>query len=82
MRLDAQKSGNARTSTNLYNRHITNKRCETRKLEAAQSTLAKLVNALFEMERIFQEKDGEGKTPLFVSRGRGGGGIPLYKPYR
>ena len=34
------------------------------------------------MERIFQEKDGEGKTPLFVSRGRGGGGIPLYKPYR
>ena len=28
------------------------------------------------MERIFQEKDGEGKTPLFVSRGRGGGVFP------
>ena len=30
------------------------------------------------MERIFQEKDGEGKTPLFVSRGRGGGGVFPY----
>ena len=30
------------------------------------------------MERIFQEKDGKGKTPLFVSRG-GGGGVPPHR---
>ena len=62
------------TNVDEFNRHITKNRCETRKLEPAQSTLAKLVKALFEMERIFQEKDGKGKTPLFVSRGRGRGG--------
>ena len=28
------------------------------------------------MERIFQEKDGKGKTPLFVSRG---GGVPPHR---
>ena len=34
------------------------------------------------MERTFQEKDGKGKTSLFVGRRGGGGGTPLYKPYR
>ena len=57
------------TNVDEFNRHMTKNRCETRKLEPAQSTLAKLVKALFEMERIFQEKDGKGKTLLFVSRG-------------
>ena len=30
------------------------------------------MKALFEMERIFEEKDGKGKTPLFVGPGGGG----------
>ena len=47
------------TNVDEFNRHITKDRCETRKLEPAQSTLAKLVKVLFEMERIFQEKDGK-----------------------
>ena len=63
------------TNVDEFSRQLTNKRCEARKLEVAQSTLAKLVKALFEMERIFQEKDGKGKTPLFVGRGVGGGGL-------
>ena len=34
------------------------------------------MKALFEMDRILQEKDGKGKTPLYVGPG-GGGGTPL-----
>ena len=56
------------------NRHPTSRGCKTRKLEPAQSTLAKLMKALFEMERIFEEKDGKSKTPLFVDPEGGGGG--------
>ena len=67
------------TNVDEFNRHMTKNRCETEKLEPAQSTLAKLVKALFEMERIFQEKDGKGKTPLFV--GWGGGGWGGLLPY-
>ena len=37
------------TNVDEFNRHMTKDRCETRKLEPAQSTLAKLVKALFEM---------------------------------
>ena len=33
------------------------------------------------MEIIFQEKDGKGKSPLFVSRGGGGGGEVGVLPY-
>ena len=58
------------------NRHPTSRSCKTRKREPTQSTLAKLMKALFEMDRILQEKDGKGKTPLFVGPG-GGGGTPL-----
>ena len=54
------------------NRHPTSRGCKTRKLEPALSKLAKLMKALFEMERIFEEKDGKGKTPLFVGPGGGG----------
>ena len=40
------------------------------------------MKALFEMGRILQEKDGKGKTPLFVGPegGGGGGGPPLIAP--
>ena len=34
------------------------------------------MKALFEMERIFEEKDGKSKTPLFVGPGGGGGVLP------
>ena len=57
------------------NRHPTSRGCKTRKLEPAQSKLAKLMKALF--ERIFEEKDGKGKTPLFVGPEGGGGGHSL-----
>ena len=33
------------------------------------------MKALFEMDRILQEKDGKGKTPLFVGP-EGGGALP------
>ena len=56
------------------NRHPTSRGCKTRKREPTQSTLAKLMKALFEMGRILQEKDGKGKTPLFVGPEGGGGG--------
>ena len=59
------------------NRHPTSRGCKTRKLEPAQSTLAKLMKALFEMERIFEEKAGKSKTPLFVGPGGEGGGYSL-----
>ena len=60
------------------NRHPTSRGCKTGKREPTQSTLAKLMKALFEMDRILQEKDGKGKTPLFVGP-EGGGGRAL--PY-